>query len=294
MKRTYSLIIFAVLISFATSCVENTAKYKKLAAERNSLQLQVQTLESNYNETLGILNDVETGFAQIREAEGKMMLDLKRIEGSKISKKEQIAFQIEQIKNILAQNRARIKRLQRQSGRSVEENPNLSYTIQRMQTELEEKTVFIDSLQAELERKNVKIGELTASVSQLNSELEQLSEVSEKQKQMIENQNVDLNTVWYIVDTSSNLRFFQILSSNGLFRPKTVLDKDFDKSAFTQADIRKLNVIPTGSKRIRMLTSHPQESYKFSTDENDKTISIEILNPAKFWSISKYLVVQKR
>jgi hypothetical protein len=41
-----------------------------------------------------------------------------------------------------------------------------------------------------------------------------------------------------------------------------------------------------------VLTSHPKESYNLVTAE-DKTVTIEILNPALFWSVSKYLVVQK-
>ncbi|MDD2285151.1 MAG: hypothetical protein PHQ11_07100 [Paludibacter sp.] len=292
MRKIQLLTIVAALVFTTISCVESTGKYKTLAAERDSLQMQAQNLEANYNETIGILNDVEEGFAQIREAEGKMMLDVKRIEGNNISKKEQIAFQMSQIKEMLAQNKARIEQLQRQSGQRGKENSSLNKTIQRMQTELEEKTAYIASLQAELEKKNIRINELTTSVGQLNTELDQLSETSEKQKQLIESQDVDMNTVWYVVGTSTDLKASQILTSNGLFRPKTVLDQNFDKTSFTQADKRNVKVVTTNSKRVKILTSHPKESYNLVTAE-DKTILIEILNPAKFWSVSKYLVVQK-
>lgn len=292
MRTIQFLAIIATLVFTATSCVEKTDKYKTLAAERDSLQLQSQTIEANYNETIGVLNEVEEGFAQIRDAEGKMMLDVKRIEGNNISKKEQIAFQMNQIKEMLAQNKAKIEQLQRQSNQRGKESSSLNQTISRLQTELEEKTAFIVSLQAELEKKNIKINELTASVGQLNSELNQLSETSEKQKQMIESQDIDMNSVWYIVGTSTDLKASQILTSNGLFRAKTVLDQNFDKSAFTKADKRNVKVITTDSKRVKVLTSHPKESYNLVTAE-DKTVTIEILNPALFWSVSKYLVVQK-
>ena len=292
MRTVKLLTVIAALVLVATSCVEKTGKYKTLAAERDSLQLQAQTIEASYNETIGILNEVEAGFAQIREAEGKMMLDVKRIEGNNISRKEQIAFQMSQIKDILSQNKARIEQLQRQSAQRGKENSSLNQTISRMQAELEEKAAFIASLQAELEKKNIRIDELTASVGQLNTELDQLSEESEKQRQMLENQDADMNTVWYVVGTSAELKENQILTSNGLFRARTVLDSNFDKTAFTKADLRKVNVVTTGSKRVKVLTSHPKESYNLLTD-NDKFVSIEIVNPAKFWSVSKYLVVQK-
>jgi chromosome segregation ATPase len=291
--RTIQLFtVIAALIFMGTSCVEKTGKYQSLAAERDSLQLQAQTIEANYNETIGILNEVEEGFAQIREAESKMLLDVKNIEGNNISKREQLAFQVSQIKDMLAQNKARIEQLQRQSTARGRDNTSLNQNIKRMETELEEKTAFIAALQAELEKKNIRIGELTASVGQLNTELDQLSEVSSKQEQMIQAQDADLNAVWYVVASSSELKDAQILSTNGLFRPRTVLDKDFDEAAFTKADKRNIKVVTTDSRRVRILTSHPIESYNLLTGD-DKTITIEITNPALFWSISKYLVVQK-
>jgi len=66
MRTVQFLAIIAALVFTATSCVENTGKYKTLAAERDSLQLQAQTIEANYNDTIGILNDVEDGFEKIR------------------------------------------------------------------------------------------------------------------------------------------------------------------------------------------------------------------------------------
>jgi hypothetical protein len=119
-----------------------------------------------------------------------------------------------------------------------------------------------------------------------------LHQVSEKQQNTIKNQDVNLNTVWYCVATSEILKDAKVLSLNGLFRPRTALDKDFDRSVFIQTDLRTISSVTTDSKKIKILSTHPQDSYNLVTDEN-KLITIEIINPTKFWSVSRYLVVQK-
>jgi hypothetical protein len=161
-----------------------------------------------------------------------------------------------------------------------------------MQTELEEKTAFLASLQDELAKKNIIIEELATTVDSLNTNVAVLHQVSEKQQDTIKNQDTNLNTIWYCVATSEILKDAKVISYNGLFRPRTVLDKDFDESVFIQSDLRTISSVATDSKRIKILSTHPQDSYNLVTDEN-KFITIEIINPPKFWSISKYLVAQK-
>lgn len=256
------------------------------------MQLHSQTIETGYNETIEILNEVEAGFASIREIESKMKLNIKSVEGNNKNKKQQFANQLNQVKEILALNKERIEQLQRQSAQRGKENTTLALTIKRMQTELEEKTAFLASLQSELAKKNIIIEELATTVDSLNTNVAVLHKVSEKQQDTIKNQDTNLHTVWYSVATSDILKSAGVITSNGLFRPRTVLDKDFDKNAFIQADLRSLSSIATDSKRIKILSSHPQDSYKLVSDAA-KIITIEIINPPKFWSISRYLVVQK-
>jgi len=292
MKTFKFIAVFTVLLLTTASCVENSDKYKTVIAQRDSLQMQAQTIEAGYNETIDILNEVEAGFASIREIEGKMTLDIKRVEGNNKNKKQQIAIQLNQVKEILAQNKKRIEQLQRQSTQKGKENSTLALTIKRMQTELEEKTAFVASLQDELTKRNIKIEELATTVDSLNTNVAVLHQVSEKQQNTIKNQDVNLNTVWYCVATSEILKDAKVLSLNGLFRPRTVLDKDFDRSVFIQTDLRTISSVTTDSKKIKILSTHPQDSYNLVTDEN-KLITIEIINPTKFWSVSRYLVVQK-
>ena len=236
--KTFKLFaVLAVLLFSTASCVENSDKYKTILAERDSLQMQSQAIEAGYNETIEILNEVEAGFASIRQTEGKMTLDVKSVEGDNKTKKHQIAVQLNQVKEILAQNKKRIEQLQRQSAQSGKANSTLAQTIKRLELELEEKSAFIASLENELVKRKIIIEELTTTVDHLNTNIADLNQVSESQKDIIKNQETNLNTVWYCVATATELKDAQIVSSNGLFRPKTVLDKDFDRSALDRKSV---------------------------------------------------------
>ena len=70
-----------------------------------------------------------------------------------------------------------------------------------------------------------------------------------------------------------------------------MLPQSFNRSYLTEVDIRKLHSIPLGSKSAKILTNHPASSYTLEKDA-DKKYTLQITDPASFWSISRYLVIQ--
>jgi DNA repair exonuclease SbcCD ATPase subunit len=282
--------MITVLAFVAVSCVENSSKYKSAIAQRDSLALQKQIMDSSYNQTLTLLNDIETGFSEINQTESNMKLNLKGVEGS-TNKRAQIAAQMKAIKETMEKNKAKISELQRLVGKNSKATAQLQETIKRLQTELDAKTTQLQSLQAELEQKNIKITELTTTVAEQGKNIAEQSSTIEQQKTTIKTQDVDIHTVWYVVATSKQLKENKIVTGGGLFKSKKLSASDFDQKNFTQADLRTLSSIPTNSKSVKILSLHPADSYKLVTGA-DKKITIEITNPSKFWSASKYLVVQ--
>jgi len=289
MKTIKFYAVIATLAFLTTSCIENSEKYKAAIVSRDSLAFEKQASDSNYIRTLTILNEIETGFSEITQNEKQMKINLKGVEGT--NKKELIAAQMNAIKESMEQNKAKIAELQQLAAKKGKANNMLASTIKRLQSELEEKTVQIQSLQAELEQKNIKINELSTTVNDQSKNIAEQQSAMEQQKSTIKGQDSDLNTVWYCVASAKTLKETKIVSSAGLFQSKKVLDNEFDKDAFIQVDLRNISSIPTNSKRVKILSLHPKNSYNMVTDA-DKNITIEITNPSKFWSISKYLVVQ--
>lgn len=291
MKKIKFYAVITALVFITASCVENSEKYKTVVAQRDSLEMVKQASDSNYIQSLVILNDIENGLATINQKEKEMKVNLKGVEGTATSKKELIAAQMIEIKEGIEQNKAKIAELRRLEAKKGKANSLLSATIKRLQSDMDQKEVQIQSLQAELDQKNIKITELNTTVDNQSKNITEQQSVMEQQKSTIKGQDENLNAVWYCVASSKKLVEAKIVSAGGLFQSKKVMTNEFDHSVFTQVDMRNLSTIVTNSKSIKIMSSHPQGSYNLVTVTN-KNITIEITNPTKFWSVSKYLVVQ--
>jgi len=291
MKAIKSYVIIAALAIATVSCVENSSKYKTAIAQRDSVEQVKQALDSNYNQTLVVLNDIENGFSEINQKEKDMKVNLKGVEGNASNKRQLIAAQMTAIKEGIEKNKAKIAELRKLAANKGRANSKLEGTIKRLQSEMDEKVVQIQSLQAELEQKNIKITELNTTVDSQSKNIADQQNVMDQQKSTLKVQDTDLNTVWYCIDSSKKLKEAKIISGGGLFQAKKVMDTEFDKKNFTQVDLRNISSIPTNSKKVTILSTHPKNSYNLVAG-TDKKITIEITNPSKFWSVSKYLVVQ--
>jgi len=291
MKTIKFYAIIAALVFVTASCVENSGKYKAAVAQRDSIAMEKQALDSNYNRSLVILNDIENGFSEINQTEKEMKVNLKGVEGKTTNKRQLIAAQMTAIKQGIEQNKAKIAELRHLAAKNGKANIMLTETIKRLQSEMDEKTVQIQSLQAELEQKNIKITELNTTVTVQSKNIADQQNVMDQQKSTIKGQDTDLNTVWYCVASSKKLKEAKVITGGGLFQSKKVMTDQFDMNAFTQVDLRNISSIPTNSRNIKFLSVHPKDSYNLVTGA-DKKITIEITNPSKFWSVSKYLVVQ--
>ena len=117
--KTFRLILALAAVALtAVSCVEKSGKYQTLLAQRDSLL----TVEQKYDQTLEILNEIETGFQSIREVEDRVMTQISDIENKPLDKKQQMVSQINQIKGILLQNKERIAELEAQFAQSGRKN----------------------------------------------------------------------------------------------------------------------------------------------------------------------------
>ena len=155
--------------------------------------------------------------------------------------------------------------------------------VANMLRQLDEKDQQLQQLRAELDAKNIHIAELDETISNLNDNMTELKSESDEKSQIINNQETQLNTAWYVFGTRSELKDQRILVGD------KVLQQNFNKNYFTKIDIRVTKEIKLYSKSARLLTSHPMGSYELTRD-NNKMYILVITNPQLFWSTSKYLV----
>ena len=286
---TLALTVFAVLN--ACENVEQSDQYQALQSRVDSLQNVNKQLKKNYNETLELLNEIETGFNDISESERSLIALSLENQADTVSQRDVVLNEMERVKNKIAEQQDRIDNLGKQLASSNAKNKTLTATINRMQKELDEKTQVIADLQRTVNTQREQISKLTGTVTGLEKDVAGLKEQSASQQATIKQQDKDFNTVSYICGTEEELIEWGLFGKNGIFDRGRLLDLSNTAADFKSFDRRRVHTIPTNGKRIKLLTNHPEDSYTI-TLEDDGTESIQIEDIDTFWSISRYLVVR--
>ena len=277
------LFVACAAAFFLASC--NNGKNPSDQANVNqsdSLSGIIAQKDSEINDLMGTLNDIEEGFQQISEAETRVSL-IKNGEGA--NKKQQLKEDVQFIANRMKQNRELVAKLEKQLANGTIQGDQLKKTIQNLQKQLEEKDKQLQSLRAELDSKDIHIAELDETINNLHSKSNRLTSVNRKQSETINSQDKQINTAWYVFGTKKELKEQHIIEDG------KVMTGNFNKSYFTKVDIRDVSEIKLMSKSAKLLTTHPSSTYTLVRDAN-KQYTLRITNPQIFWSTSKYLVVQ--
>ena len=272
-----------LLATAFTSCVVSSSKYEALQAERDSLANVAATVTTDFESSLRTINEIEMALQTVREAEGIMMMENQEGNSSYAE------AQIEAIDRTIQQNKAKIAELEQQLAAAGSKSKELNTTINRLKNELNEKDTYINNLREELNISKAQVAELSESVENLNANIDNLNVQNAKQQATISHQDVALNTVYYIVATAEKLAANHMINQGGLFTPDQVTG-DIDMSMMTVADKRDLKVLPLNSRKAKILTNHPESSYQLTKDD-DKNLSLVIVDPNAFWSISNYLII---
>lgn len=276
------LFIFAMCAIALASCNEGAKKAEAQArAERDSLNQVIAQKDDEINDMMTTLIDIEEGFREITEAQGRVQV-AKRGEGA--SSAGRIKENMQFIQSTMQQNRELINKLRNQLRQSSMNGEQLRRTIDNFTRQMEEKDVQLKQLQADLVAKDVQIGELSEQVVDLNSNISTLQEESTKKTQTITSQDKQLNTAWFVYGTKKELKEQRIYDDG------KVLQNNFNRDYFTKIDIRVDKEIRLYSRSAKILTAHPASSYVLTQDANKQYI-LRISNPQLFWSTSKYLVV---
>ena len=285
------LLLVCTCATLLVSCGQNSAEYKKLKPENDSLKIENTKATSEMNEILTTLNDVEADIQSIRDAEN--YLNIQQQSGGEFSKsnREQIKQNMQLISETLKKNKETISQLEEKLKKSGIQSAALKKTINRLSSELDQKATMIVALQEDLAKKNVRIQELDEMVSSLNEDVENLATTAAAQSEKLGEQDKALNTAYYCFGTAKELKDQKILSGGGLFSKSKVLQSGFNKDYFISVDIREVKEIPLFAGKAKLKSNHPEGSYEFVKDE-DGNLTLNITDPKTFWSLGKYLVIE--
>ena len=279
--KKMAMVVVCILTLMACG---NKAEKKdsQLDALRDSLSQIISQKDAEINDMMSTFNDIQEGFREINEAEGRV--NLERTNPEKMSKSD-ITETMSFIRRTLQLNRERIARLQQQMKSSTFNISKLKETVEQLNQQLENKTQQIAQLEQDLKAKDLKIAEQGQQISTLNEHVSDLKTENDQKNKIVANQDKELNTAWYVFGTKRELKDQRIIQDGEVLK-----NNSFNKDYFTKIDIRVVKSIKLYSGSAKLLTSHPESSYTLEKDAQ-KQYTLRITDPQLFWSVSKYLVI---
>ena len=287
MKKTLLAGLGALLaLSACNQKNETEEAHKQAIADASKVELQ--NAVADRDQLFLLVNEISQGMDQIKDLENILTVNAKA-GGEPPSQREQIQADIASIQKALQERREKLAELEKKLNNSTLTNNNLRSTIATLRNQIDTQSNEIESLKTNLTAAKARIGELNTAVDSLNTTVTTVT----AQKDEAEQQSVDLanelNTCFYAVGSKKELKDNEIIET-GFLRKTKIMEGDFDRNFFTTADKRTLTTIPLHSDKAKVLTNQPESSYVIEDVDGQKVL--RITNPASFWSLSNYLVVQ--
>lgn len=284
------LLVLALAAASILSACDNKAK-EDAAAQQAALQAaskqELQVAVADRDSLLSLVNDISAGMEQIKRLEN--ILSVSNTSEESASQRAQISADIAAIQATLQQRREQLAQLEKKLNQSNLTNANLKKTVENLRAQIDTQSAEIETLRANLDEAKEQIGTLNETVDSLNTTVSDVaSQRDAAQRESTELTN-ELNVCYYVAASSKELKEHKILET-GFLRKSKLLKGNFDQKFFTTADKRTLTVLNLHSKKAKVLTNHPSETYEIIDNNGQK--ALRILNPDSFWSLSNYLVVE--
>jgi prefoldin subunit 5 len=284
------LIAIAVVV-FAASC-GNKQEVEKLKAENQKLSQLVSVKDTTLNNIFMSLSDVEENLESVKQKQNIISVTTKQGELSR-DVKDRIKDDIAQINELLEKNKQTIASLQGTAKKLKAANikiDGLEKMIEQLTKQNGEKDAEIASLKEQLTKLNFQLAELNTRVDTLTTRKHALEE-------NVTARTNELNTAYFVIGSQKELEQKGIINRSGGFigigRTATV-SANVNLDAFTKIDVRTFQGIEIGHKNVKILSTHPSDSYNLKVDSKNFCSGIEITNSKRFWQSSKYLVITYR
>jgi uncharacterized small protein (DUF1192 family) len=286
-------VLAIVLCTALFSCENFEDQLAKSKSEYDSLLARTQSKDSAMLGMVTTLNEIDENLQAIKEKESIINSSLTR-EGVPKDHNQRILEDIQSIYSLMEVNKGKIAELNEKLSRVRRQLKNSNEKLDAATKQLMEYEKLITSLTKQLEKKDVQIAALTNQLSKLNFELDSLRGEYLAKTVLTEQQEVELNTAYYVFDTKKSLKENGVIESKGGvvgIGSTKMLKQDFNQKYFTKINIEETTSISIYAKKAELLTNHPSNSYSF-VEKDGQIEKIAIKDPAAFWASSKYLVIQ--
>ena len=83
----------------------------------------------------------------------------------------------------------------------------------------------------------------------------------------------------------------QKILTGGFLQSTKVMDGTFNQDYFIKIDIREVTRIPLYDKKAKLWSTHPDDTYEFEKGA-DGNLTFVIKDTQRFWSLTKYLIIE--
>ncbi len=270
----FALIVVAALFS-ACNNQKNTGEPQEAP---DSTVVKEQLEKQEVENMVEIINAISSVMDSIQLQE-KMIFNMK--EGTP---KSQVIAKLQAFQELLKKKQAEIDKLAVVNKENKTVLANLTKMVDNLKKEVDEKVKQIEKL-----RKLVEVKD--ANISSLKSDLRQVTAIAEDLQDQNYEKEQQLNTVYYIIGTKSELKEKGLLKGGFLSKKKADY-ANIDKSKFIEKDMRSFKKLVIDSKKPKIITEKPESSYTL-TKNNDGTSTLNITDEKAFWEASQYLIIQK-
>ncbi len=286
MKKAMNLLLAAAALLPACKNKAQEEETARQAAVAEATREELADAVSDRDQLLALVTEIGQDMNQIKQLENILSVNGS---GETPGQRDQIRADIAAIQQTLQQRRERLDELEQRLNRSNLNNSNLQTTVNTLRSQIESQTDEITQLRANLDEARTQIGTLDAQVDSLHQTVTTVTADLDSTTTVASRLDTELNTCYYAIGTKGELKDKHIIETGFLRRTK-LLEGDFDQNFFTRADKRQLPSIDLNTTNAKVLTNQPEDSYSI-VDVNGHKV-LRITNPAKFWSLSNYLVIQ--
>ncbi len=293
MKKIMYLVWLMAGLAILPAC-QRSNKLEAEAMRQDSinavLQDSINTANAEKDSLMQLMGDIADGMQQIKELED--IVSVNNLSGETPDRKKQLRDDIVLIQQSINKHKARLAELEKRLKQSTNYNASMQKSIANLKQQLEEQQQTINGLTDQLAAAHIQIKNLNQSVDSLNTVNKTVTkekEAAQEESKQLTNEVNNLNVCYYVVGSKKELKAHKIIET-GFLRKTKILQGDYEMSYFTKADRRTLNEVPLHSSKAEVMTNHPRDSYEIVDHGNVKTL--RILNPARFWEKSNFLVVK--
>jgi DNA repair exonuclease SbcCD ATPase subunit len=298
MKHINKYLLAVLMIPALAAC--NQDKIDQLSSENETLSTRTVELNQELETYLKTFNEIEANLKEIKEREESINLRAEdNVEYQEADTRTAMVEDIKAINALMAENKEKMAELQQKLDDSGAEFKkmvnNLNYRIKQKDAEIAQMKSAVDSLSVEKEQLAQNVETLTKTVDTLSVLKNEQMALIEAQKTKIDEQITSLNTAWVAIGSSKELQNENVVVKEGGILgigSTETLNKNLNEQAFSKIDISEVSSIPVLAKKVELITTHPEGSYEFEMNEDEKIEKLVILDPTKFWEASKYLVVK--